>query len=261
MILLSFDIEEFDIPKEHNADLSIEEQIRVSTEGTIKILDCLLKNQVKATFFCTANYALHAPQIIERIRDEGHEIASHGFFHSAFVISDLKKSREILESLTGTPIYGYRQPRMMPIPENAVYEAGYRYNSSLNPTFIPGRYANFSTPRTAFVKNKVLQIPASVTPLLRFPLFWLSYHVLPSFLYRRLCLYTHNHDGCLTTYFHPWEFYRLSGHPEWKLPFIIRCNSGEKMVKRLNNFILYFRKRNTVFITYSEFEKLNSTKP
>lgn len=54
MILLSFDIEEFDVPREHQVDISMEEQIKVSVEGTNRILDCLKRNQVKATFFCTA---------------------------------------------------------------------------------------------------------------------------------------------------------------------------------------------------------------
>ena len=78
MILLSFDIEEFDVPKEHQVDISMEEQIKVSVEGTTRILDCLERNQVKATFFCTANFALHAPDIIKRIQEGGHEIATHG---------------------------------------------------------------------------------------------------------------------------------------------------------------------------------------
>ena len=71
MILLSFDIEEFDVPKEHQVDISMEEQIKVSVEGTTRILDCLERNQVKATFFCTANFALHAPDIIKRIQEGG----------------------------------------------------------------------------------------------------------------------------------------------------------------------------------------------
>ena len=70
MILLSFDIEEFDVPKEHQVDISMEEQIKVSVEGTTRILDCLERNQVKATFFCTANFALHAPDIINAFRRE-----------------------------------------------------------------------------------------------------------------------------------------------------------------------------------------------
>lgn len=145
------------MPKEHQVDISMEEQIKVSVEGTTRILDCLERNQVKATFFCTANFALHAPDIIKRIQEGGHEIASHGFYHWTFEVEDLKRSKDQLEEITGTKVYGYRQARMMPVSEKAVYEAGYIYNSSLNPTFIPGRYMRLSTPRTPFIKDRVMQ--------------------------------------------------------------------------------------------------------
>ena len=39
MILLSFDTEEFDVPKEHGVNISLEEGMRISVEGTNKILD------------------------------------------------------------------------------------------------------------------------------------------------------------------------------------------------------------------------------
>ena len=82
MILLSFDIEEFDAPLEHGVELPFEEQMRTSVEGTRKILACLARHRVKATFFCTANFALHAKDLILDIQKGGHEIASHGFYHS-----------------------------------------------------------------------------------------------------------------------------------------------------------------------------------
>ena len=84
MILLSFDIEEFDAPLEHGVELPFEEQMRTSVEGTRKILACLARHRVKATFFCTANFALHAKDLILDIQKGGHEIASHGFYHSSF---------------------------------------------------------------------------------------------------------------------------------------------------------------------------------
>lgn len=253
MILLSFDIEEFDVPKEHQVQISLEEQIRISVYGTHQILDCLQRNDVKATFFCTANFALHAPEVLQRILAEGHELASHGFYHWTFEVGDLKKSKEKLEELTGVKVRGYRQARMMPVPESEIRKAGYEYNSSLNPTFIPGRYMHLSAPRTYFVKEQVLQIPASVTPYLRFPLFWLSYHNLPAAIYRRLCAYTLKHDGYLAVYFHPWEFYPLGSCPELKMPFIIRNHSGQGMVRRLDDFVHYFKQRGEDFVTFSQF--------
>lgn len=261
MILLSFDTEEFDVPLEHGVDYPIEKQMAVSVEGTNRILNCLQKNGVRATFFCTANFAERAPEVMRRIREEGHEIASHGYYHTTFEPADLKRSKERLEELTGVPIHGYRMARMMPVSETEIRDAGYIYNSSLNPTFIPGRYMHLSAPRTCFIKEGVLQIPASVTPWLRFPLFWLAYHNLPAKLYLALANRTLRHDGYFVTYFHPWEFYPLGEHPELRMPFIIRNHSGEGMVKRLDDFIRYFKAKKRNFITFTEFteRKLNTT--
>lgn len=252
-VLLSFDAEEFDVPLEHQINIPFEEQIKVSNFGINRILDCLQQQHIKATFFCTVNFVKHAPDALRRMVSEGHEIASHGVFHSQFDATHLKQSKEILQELSGQQVVGFRMPRMMPVAEKEIFNAGYIYNSSLNPTFIPGRYMHLNMPRTYFIKEGVYQIPTSVTPVLRFPLFWLSYHNLPVSLYRRLVYGTLKHDGYFTTYFHPWEFYELNEHPEFKLPFIIRHNSGAEMVKRLNDFITYFKKKDVYFITYNEF--------
>ena len=238
-ILLSFDIEEFDVPCEHGVDLPMEEQVRISVEGTHAILDVLKAHGVRATFFSTANFAQRAPEVIQRLIEEGHELASHGFYHSSFEVADLKKSKEALEAQTGQTIRGYRMARMMPVSEVEVAKAGYTYNTSLNPTY--------------FMQDGVLQIPASVPPWVRFPLFWLSCHNLPFFLYRWLCRCTLRHDGYLVTYFHPWEFYELNEHPEFGLPFIVRNNSGWGMIKRLDRWIASFKSEGASFITYSEF--------
>ena len=76
------------------------------------------------------------------------------------------------------------------------------------------------------MKDGVLQLPASVTPIVRFPLFWLAYHNLPATLYRKLALWTWKEDGYFLTYFHPWEFTSLSDRKELKLPFIMTNHSG-----------------------------------
>lgn len=255
MILLSFDIEEFDVPLEHGIDLPFEQQMAVSIEGTRKILACLQKYQVHATFFCTANFAAHAPEVIKSIRRNGHEIASHGYYHSSFEIADLKSSREFLEQQAGQPVEGFRMARMMPVDEKEIKNAGYTYNSSLNPTCIPGRYNHLDKPRTWFYKEGVLQLPASVTPVFRFPLFWLAYHNLPAGIYRWMLNRTLKHDGYVVTYFHPWEFTNLKAHKkEWKLPFIMTNHSGEGMIKRLDDLIAFLKKKHCTFATYTEFK-------
>jgi len=194
MILLSFDTEEFDVPREHGVDISMEESMRVSVFGTNRILDCLQTNGVKATFFCTGNFAEQAPRVIQRILDEGHEVACHGVDHWRPQSDDVFRSKEIVERISGVTAQGYRQPRMFPVSDDDIERAGFRYNSSLNPAFIPGRYAHLNAPRTYFMKNGVMQIPASVTPCIRFPLFWLSLHNLPEALYHAMVWRVLRHD-------------------------------------------------------------------
>ena len=258
MILLSFDTEEFDVPREHGVNYSLEEGMKVSVIGTNRILDVLKRNGVRATFFCTGNFAEHAPEVMKRIMDEGHEVACHGVDHWQPADTDFARSKEIVERITGQTVYGYRQPRMFPVLESEIRRVGYRYNSSLNPAFIPGRYMHLTEPRTWFMKDGVMQIPASVTPWLRFPLFWLSLHNLPQWLYHWLTRRTLNHDGYFVTYFHPWEFYELKEHPELKMPFIIRNHSGQQMTERLDSLIKMLKVRSHEFITFNEFaEKVN----
>ena len=45
MILLSFDTEEFDVPREHGVDFSLSDGMRVSVEGTNRILDVLRRTE------------------------------------------------------------------------------------------------------------------------------------------------------------------------------------------------------------------------
>ena len=250
---LSFDFEEFDLPKEYGVDIPLEEQIRVSAEGAERLLNILQEEQVPATFFVTGVFATHAPQILQRLIKEGYEVASHGMRHTGMQPQDTGESKHLLEELTGKSVYGYRQPRMMQVSDEQLRKDGYRYNASLNPTWILGRYNHLRKPRTPFMKDQVLQVPASVTPWLRFPLFWLSTHVLPQWLYLWLVRRTLRYDGFFTSYMHPWEFYPLNEHPEWKLPRYISAYCGEAMEERMRHLIQMLKREDASFYT------LNST--
>lgn len=257
MILLNFDIEEFDLPSEHKVNISLEEQIEYSKEGTRIILDLLEKYEIKCTFFCTAVFAIHAEELIHEMINQGHEVASHGYNHSSFAIDDLKRSKQLLEKITGKSVNGYRMAYMMKIERNAIADAGYLYDSSINPTFIPSRYNNMHISRKYFMDNGTLELPASVSPLLRIPLFWLSFHNLPFIFYTYLCRKTLKHDGYLNIYFHSWEFSSHLVDARLKIPAIIRKNSGNKLSKRLEHFIQLFISRGESFQTINDFVNEN----
>ena len=253
-VCLSFDFEECDLPRESGVEFPIEEGMKVSEEGAHVVLDVLDRQGVKATFFCTLNFAERAPAVMKRLVVGGHEIAAHGVDHFHQVPEDPFLSKEGLQRLTGEKVVGYRQPRMFPVDDAALEKAGYRYNSSLNPAFVPGRYMHLTTPRTPFVKNGLVQVPASVTPWIRFPLFWLALHLLPEGLYHMLVRRTLRHDGHFVTYFHPWEFSSLSDRAEeLKVPRLVRANLGRPMVGRLERLIAALKRvPGTEFVTIRE---------
>ncbi|WP_421941306.1 polysaccharide deacetylase family protein [Pedobacter sp.] len=253
MVLLSFDIEEFDMPFEYGKEITFEDQIAISRAGTIAILDLLDQYQVKATFFCTVTFAENIADLIKRIIESGHELASHGYYHSDFKPEHLLQSKLKLQELSGVEIIGYRMARMMPVDEKEVQKAGYIYNTSINPTYLPGRYNNFNISRTFFKKDQVLQIPASVSPLIRFPLFWLSFHNLPLSIYKFLASWTYKKDRYLNIYFHPWEFTDLDDVERFGFPGYVRKNTGIKMIKRMEQLIAWMKAKGYPFGTFQEF--------
>ena len=254
MVLLSFDIEEFDMPFEYKGEISFEEQIAISRKGLQIILILLKKYNAKATFFSTVIFAEDNKDLIRKLLNEGHELASHTWFHSKFEIEDLKKSREKLSELFETEITGLRMPRMMEVDPKEVEKAGYSYNSSVNPTFLPGRYNNLKVSRTYFKERNIVQIPASVSPNLRIPLFWLSFHNFLLSFYKKLAKDVLAKDGYLNIYFHPWEFADIKKEA-FKLPGFTTKKSGDEMVQRFDQFLAWLKNSGYEFGTFQEFQK------
>ncbi|MDE3144129.1 MAG: polysaccharide deacetylase family protein, partial [Bacteroidota bacterium] len=204
-ILLSFDVEEFDLPLEYGEHISLDEQLMIGNLGTEALIPILEEHKVNSTLFTTANYAMHFPQQIKALAKQ-HEIASHTFYHSSFTDDDLLLSKQKLEEISETSVTGLRMPRMQQIKMADVKNAGYSYDSSINPTWLPGRYNNLHLPRTLYTENGVNRLPASVSPHLRIPFFWLAFKNLPYFIFKQLAIQTLRKDGYLCLYFHPWEF-------------------------------------------------------
>ncbi|HEY9831413.1 MAG TPA: polysaccharide deacetylase family protein [Stenomitos sp.] len=251
---MSFDIEEFDIPEEYGQKIDEEKQFDVSLQGLKSVLSLLDLLEIRATFFVTANFAIHHKEIIQ-VMSQKHEIASHGFYHSSFKLEDLEKSRTTLEQMTHSRITGFRMPRLMAVDETVLHTAGYRYNSSMNPTYIPGRYNHFFKQRTVYYCDEICNIPVSVTPIIRFPLFWLSFKNFPLFWIKMASQSVLQHDSYLCLYFHPWEFTDIQ---DFHLPHFIKRRSGREMRERLEKYLIWLKQQGE-FLTFSEFRHLQGS--
>lgn len=250
-VLLSFDVEEFDLPRERGAEISLKRGVEVSSEGLARILEVLERTGVKATFFCTGNFARLRPKTMQKIVQAGHEVACHGVDHFRPAKTDVEKSKELVEKAAGVKVRGYRQPRMMKIDYAELKRCGYVYDSSINPALIPGRYNHLNVPRQPFVKGEVVEIPTSVATFARVPLFWLALHLFPLRIYVKLARMALKHDGYFATYFHPWEFAELMEFSV--VPGYIKHNSGMKLVGRLEKVIDELKRAGADFVGYGEY--------
>ncbi|MBI4403585.1 MAG: polysaccharide deacetylase family protein [Deltaproteobacteria bacterium] len=110
------------------------------------LLDQFDKFDVKVTCFFLGWIAERYPKLVQEAVRRQHEIASHGYAHELIQHQsrsqfawDVKKTKEILEQISGTEVIGYRAPGFSvhsstrwALEELVV--AGYRYDSSIFPT-------------------------------------------------------------------------------------------------------------------------------
>jgi peptidoglycan/xylan/chitin deacetylase (PgdA/CDA1 family) len=247
-VLLSLDVEEFDLPREYGLSISPAEEISVTSHGLTAVLDLLEGMDITVTCFMTVRFARERRDLTERITRR-HEIASHGYNHSNLKEDDLLRSRIELEALTGKKIKGFRSPRLSAVSRSDIQAAGYSYNSSENPIWLPGRYMNLFKPRLPYISDGLLNLPISASPVIRYPLFWLSFKRTPLRLFKAMSAWALNRDGYLNIYFHPWEFSDLTA---WDLPVWLKNPNGGRLIRKLEAYLLWL-KDTASFVTFSEF--------
>lgn len=125
------------------------------------ILQMFADADVKATFFTLGWVAQRHGELMRRIVDAGHELASHGWDHErvfrfdkASFAADLERSRKVLEDTSGQRITGYRAPSFSidsrtPWAYMALVEQGFEYSSSVAP-ITHDHYGWREAPRFAF---------------------------------------------------------------------------------------------------------------
>jgi polysaccharide deacetylase family protein (PEP-CTERM system associated) len=187
-----------------------------------RILELLATGgDVKATFFTLGWIAERYPQLVRRIVDGGHELASHGYGHErvsdlspeAF-LQDAQRSKALLEDLGGAPVLGYRAPSFSIGTANlwafdVLARAGYRYSSSIYP-IKHDHYGMPDSPRFAYrVGAGLMEIPVTTLRLFKrnLPSSGGGYfRLLPYAMSRWMLQQVNRRDQePAIFYFHPWE--------------------------------------------------------
>lgn len=197
----------------------LECRVERNTERILALFD---SRGVRATFFMLGWLAERYPQLVRRIVDGGHELASHGYSHVRVTQQqpgqfrgDVSRTKKLLEDISGVPVRGYRAASYSIGASNlwaldVLREEGYDYSSSIYPIH-HDLYGWPAAPRFAFHHREtgLIEIPVTTVEFFerKFPCGGGGYFRLFPYAVSRWALRRvnrHDREPCVF-YFHPWE--------------------------------------------------------
>ena len=193
---------------------------RRAQAATLRLLALLAAHRAKATFFVLGDVALACPDLVAEIAHQGHEIGSHGMLHrpiytqtSGQFRDDLRRSLDLLESITATKTVSYRAPYFSIIGKSlwaldVLRDEGLENDSSIIPVRNP-RYGMPAAPRLPYpVRPGLWEWPVSTFPSIlgNVPFAGGAYlRLFPRMVLRHATRVLRKRRECLLFYLHPWE--------------------------------------------------------
>ena len=237
---------------------SMEYRVEANTD---RLLEFFSDKGVKGTFFTLGWVAEKSPDLVRRIQRAGHEIASHGYSHQLVYNQrqevfreETRKSKSILEDITGEAITGYRAASYSITAQSRwaldiLCEEGFTWDSSIFPVH-HDRYGMPGTPHEPYwLKapngSTLLEFPLSTCPIgsYRMPIAGGGYFRLYPYWLSRWGLGRINRAGQpFIFYLHPWEI--DPGQPKLEVSAFSRFrhyNNLDKCMNRLENLLSDFR--------------------
>lgn len=214
---------------------------RRSSAVVERLLKVMAEHGVTGTFFILGWLAEREPAMVKRVTAAGHEVASHGWNHQ--MTTDLspdsfraeaRRSREILEDLTGEAVIGYRAPSFSIVPGyewalEILLEEGYRYDSSLVPTRVHPTYGYPCDPDPHPMRlsaGTLVEVPPATLRIFgtNLPAGGGAYfRFFPFALLKTALARARDRGAPGTFYIHPWEL--ETGLPDHGIPWLQRLRT------------------------------------
>lgn len=237
---------------------SMEYRVEANTD---RILGLFETAGVKATFFTLGWVAERSPNLVKRIADAGHEVASHGYSHQLIYNQtpdmfqeETIRSKAILEDILGEPITGYRAASYSITNQSRwaldiLAEQGFTWDSSIFPVH-HDRYGMPGTPRWPhrLMTDKGYELAEFPLSTLKLPGYTLpiaggGYFRLFPYWFSKFGLGSINRQGKpFVFYLHPWEV--DPGQPRLDVKWFSRFrhyNNLDVCEQRLAKLIRHFR--------------------
>jgi polysaccharide deacetylase family protein (PEP-CTERM system associated) len=221
-----------------------------------QLLEMFAEHDAGATFFVLGWVAEKHPEMVRSIAAAGHEVASHGWDHRLVgrqsrddFRDSVKRTKELLEELTGEPVRGFRAPSFSITPGcewalDVLIEEGHAYDSSLFPVSRPGYGYPAGRRDPHWIERDVGRIaempPATVrVGKLNLPAGGGAYfRLLPYSLARAAARSSAQRGHPATFYIHPWEIDPNQPRLDVSLLTRLRHYGGlGRTAKRLRRFL------------------------
>lgn len=225
-----------------------------------QLLELLARHGATGTFFTVGWLGERKPALVRRIADQGHEIASHSWWHRRVTSltpdelrDDVRRCRAALEQAAGRPVIGFRAPSFSIVPGaewvfDVLIEAGYRYDSSIFPIRRPD-YGYPGAPTVPYeirrAAGTLLELPMATTTIagVRLPAAGGGYlRQLPYRLTERAFDEHAARGESGMFYIHPWEI--DAEQPRLRVSFLTRLrhyNGLGRTRSRLERLLARFR--------------------
>jgi polysaccharide deacetylase family protein (PEP-CTERM system associated) len=200
---------------------TLESRVCANTDRLLSIFD---DHEVRGTFFVLGWVANRFPELVGRIAQCGHEVASHGYGHRliydqtpAAFREDVRRAKGLLEDACGRQVNGYRAPSYSITPRSLwaldiLLDEGYRYDSSI----FPIRHDRYGIPvserrpyQIQRAKGCLVEVPGSTTRVwpLNLPIAGGGYFRILPYRWTRWGISRVNRleRRAVVFYLHPWE--------------------------------------------------------
>lgn len=229
--------------------------------NTDELLQLFSERGIKATFFVLGWVAERSPELVRRIHEAGHEVASHGYSHQLIYNQtpevfreETRRSKQILEDALASPVSGYRAASYSITAQSRwaldiLCEEGFTWDSSIFPVH-HDRYGMPGTPHEPYILKApgggtLKEFPLSTCPIgtYRLPIAGGGYFRLFPYWLTQWGLHRINQAGQpFIFYLHPWEI--DPGQPRLNVKPLSRFrhyNNLEKCKGRLERLLGAFR--------------------
>lgn len=114
--------------------LALSFDISWGNKTPMPVLEILKENQIKCTFFLSGPWVKEYPEIVQKIKEDGHEIGNHGYRHidlsnlsKTEIKEEIRKTHQIIKAGTGVEAKLIRTPNgdYSNHVIEAIHESGY----------------------------------------------------------------------------------------------------------------------------------------